>query len=151
VSDALRPKQQVFVDEYLKDLNASAAARRAGYSEKSVDALASQLMSIPKVAAAIKAALEEREARTKVSQDWVIKKLVKIVERSMQEEPVLDKQGNSTGEYTFNAFGANKALELLGRHLGMWKDRVEVAGRDGAPIKITVAELAQLAKGDSNG
>jgi hypothetical protein len=44
----------------------------------------------------------------------------------MQTELVLDRAGNRAGKYTFNAGGANKALELLGKHLGLFKEKVEV-------------------------
>jgi hypothetical protein len=41
----------------------------------------------------------------------------------MQAEPVRDKDGNPTGEYRYDGAVANKALELLGRHLGMFADK----------------------------
>ncbi|WP_343711896.1 terminase small subunit [Inquilinus sp.] len=131
---ALTPKERRFIDEYLVDLNGAQAAIRAGYSERRAKQTASELLDKPEVAAAIEAAQAARSERTQVTQDWVLDRLQEVVERSMQHEAVTDRQGNPTGEYTFNAGGANKALELLGKHLGMFRDRVEHSGPGGGPI-----------------
>lgn len=61
-----------------------------------------------------------------ISRQWVIDKLVENVERSMGEKPVLDREGNETGEYQYDGSVANKALELLGKEIGMFVDRHEV-------------------------
>jgi phage terminase small subunit len=65
---ALTPKQQRFVEEYLKDLNATAAARRAGYSSKNADKIGPELLGKTRVSEAIVAAKAERAARCKLSQ-----------------------------------------------------------------------------------
>ena len=64
--------------------------------------------------------------RSAVSKTWVLERLKENVERSMQAIPVLDNEGNPTGEYQYNGFVANKALELLGREIGMFVERHEV-------------------------
>lgn len=69
----LTPKQQRFVDEYLIDLNATQAAIRAGYSLKTADKIASQLLGKTRVAEAIEQAKAERSERTKITQDDVLK------------------------------------------------------------------------------
>ena len=69
----LTPKQQRFVDEYLIDLNATQAAIRAGYSPKTADKIASQLLGKTRVAEAIEQAKAERSERTKITQDDVLK------------------------------------------------------------------------------
>lgn len=51
---------------------------------------------------------------------WVISRLMTVTERCMQAEPVLDRQGNHTGEYQFDSAGANRALELLGKTMRMF-------------------------------
>lgn len=134
---ALTPKQQRFVDEYLIDLNATQAAIRAGYSPKSADKIGPKLVGKSSISEAIAAALDAREKRTGVTQDFVVKKLVQNLERSLQETPVLDHEGNPTGEYRYEGSVANKALELLGKHLGMFteKHKHEVSGPDGKPIQ----------------
>ncbi|MCO2636840.1 terminase small subunit, partial [Pseudomonas aeruginosa] len=67
----LTVKQQRFVDEYLCDLNASAAARRAGYSEKTANEQGARLLAKVSVQEAVRAAMTDRRERTHVTQDRV--------------------------------------------------------------------------------
>jgi hypothetical protein len=53
-----------------------------------------------------------------IDKAWVVERLRSVVERCLQAEPVLNREGNQTGEFNFNAAGANKALELLGKEIG---------------------------------
>lgn len=71
----LTPKQARFVAEYLVDLNASAAARRAGYSVKTADAIGRENLGKPTIAAAIAAELDARSKRVQVDADWVLRRL----------------------------------------------------------------------------
>ena len=119
----LTAKQQAFIQEYLLDLNATQAAIRAGYSEKTAKQQASRLLTNVDVQAALREAQEARSERTELTQDWVLSRLVENTQRAMQAEPVRDREGNPTGEYTYAGAVANKALELLGKHLGMFADR----------------------------
>lgn len=132
---SLPDKQARFVEEYLIDLNATAAAERAGYSDGNYGR---QLLTNPNVSEAVAAALVERTERTKVTADWVVSKLVENVERSMQAEAVRDREGNETGEYTYQGSVANKALELLGKHVGLFGDKLEVTGKDGGALEVVV-------------
>ena len=131
----LTSKQARFVEEYLVDLNATAAAIRAGYSAKSAHVEGSRLLTNAKVAAAISAAKRERSEVTKVDAEYVLKRLHQIVERCLQEVkpalhaktrlPMKDKNGNAI--FTFNAAGATQALALLGKHVEIkaFEDRVQ--------------------------
>jgi phage terminase small subunit len=74
----LTTRQRRFVDEYLVDMNASAAARRAGYGDRSADRHGSFLTHRPNVAAAIEARLAERRARLQVNAERVIAELARI-------------------------------------------------------------------------
>lgn len=58
---------------------------------------------------------------TGLTRGFVIEKLMTVVNRCLQEEPVFDRQGNPTGEYKFDSSGANTALRMLGDTLGMFK------------------------------
>lgn len=71
----LTPKQQAFVDEYLVDLCAAAAARRAGYSERTAVCQAARLLSKANVQAAIASAMKARAARTEIDQDRIVREL----------------------------------------------------------------------------
>lgn len=59
--------------------------------------------------------------KTGLDREWVISRLMTVAERCMQAEPVLDKEGNPTGEYQFNSNGANQALKMLGDTMGLFK------------------------------
>lgn len=59
--------------------------------------------------------------KTGLTRGWIIERLMSVVERCMQSEPVRDKEGNETGEFTFNAPGANQALKMLGDTMGLFK------------------------------
>lgn len=137
---ALTPKQQRFVEEYLIDLNATQAAIRAGYSADTADVQGPRLLGNVRVMEAINALKAERSRETKIDAAWVLKSAAAVFERCMQAEPVRDREGNETGEYTFNAAGANKALELIGKHIGVKafaSEKVELTGKDGGPVEIS--------------
>jgi len=122
----LNEKQKKFVREYAKDCNATQAAIRAGYSKKSAYSQGQRLLKHAEVGAALRKKIEKLEEQADVSATWVVKKLRTVAERCMQEVPVLDSEGKETGEFRFEHSGANKSLELIGKHLGMFKDLVEV-------------------------
>jgi phage terminase small subunit len=71
----MTPKQEAFVREYLIDLNASAAARRAGYAPHRADAMGHENLRKPEIAAAIAEAKAQRSERTKIDSDWVLRTL----------------------------------------------------------------------------
>ncbi len=127
---SLTPKQQLFVAEYLVDLNATQAAVRAGYSKKTAYSVGHENLKKPEVAAAIQEAMEVRSQRTKAGQDWIVERLVENVERAMTVEPVM-VGGVETGEYVYQGNVANKALELLGRHAGMFNDKLKLGADTG--------------------
>lgn len=110
---ALTPKQKRFVAEYLVDLNATAAARRAGYSAKTADRIGPELLGKTCVSQAIQEAMQERQQRTEVTQDYVIKKLKEIT----------DKDASDAQDSDLKYVNKIKALELLGKHLGTWEPR----------------------------
>ncbi len=134
----LTPKQQRFIDEYLIDLNATQSAIRAGYSPRTARAIACENLAKPDIQEAIAKAKIERSEATKINAEWVLKQAVELHQRCMQEiKPALhpksrrqlkDDSGNLL--FTFNAAAANRALELVGKHvdIGAFKDRLEVSG-----------------------
>ena len=80
----ITPKQQCFVDEYMKDLNATQAAIRAGYSKKTAQEQSSRLLLNVMVQEAVAKEQKERSERTKVTADMVVAGLLK--EASYQGE-----------------------------------------------------------------
>ena len=105
----LTAKQAKFVTEYLVDLNATAAAGRAGYSDPNIGR---QLITKPNVAEAIESAQKDREARTLITQDAVLARL--WAEATLTE----DKGGTQSGRVS--------ALNIVAKHLGMLTDRLAV-------------------------
>lgn len=143
---ALTPKQEAFVAEYLIDLNATQAAIRAGYSEKTAKSQGQRLLTNVDVAAAITEAQGKRAERTEITQDYVLESIYSTVERCKQSEPVYDRKGDPVmvetpdGEeapaYTFNAMGVFRGAELLGKHLGMFGDKLKVSGDPDNPLVV---------------
>ena len=142
-----------FIPEYLVDGNGTQAARRAGYTgtPQGVAVQASRLLRRPNVAHAIQlaeasraAALAlDREAQSPASvvpQLWIIDKLRENVERAMQSRPVFNRDGEPTGEYQYQGAVANKALELLGRAVGLFNDDDGAQGR-GPVMNIERVEI----------
>ena len=154
-------KQKRFVDEYLIDLNITQAAIRAGYSPKTAYSIGSENLKKPEIRACIEKAMAERSKRTGINQDRIIMELAKIGllnpkdlvdfdEATVKEEaaeedlaaiasvrvkrfPTKDGEGI---EREIKMHDKIKALELLGRHFGMFKDKVEVSGLEEEKKKL---------------
>jgi phage terminase small subunit len=90
----LTDKQKAFVEEYLIDLNATQAAIRAGYSEKTARQVGNENLTKPDVADAIAAAQAERSQRTEVSADRVLLELARISFSDAMRHYVIDEEGN---------------------------------------------------------
>jgi len=136
---ALTDKQELFCMEYMKDLNATQAAIRAGYSKNTAKQIGTENLAKPAVRARIDELLDMRKEKIEVDADWVLNRLMQIVDRSMKQEPVMKwdyekRELIETGEYAYDSQGANRALELLGKHLGMFKDKIEHSGNIGVQI-----------------
>jgi phage terminase small subunit len=136
---ALTPKQERFVAEYLIDLNATAAYKRAGYDAKgkSAEVNASRLLSNDKVAQAVKSAIDKRSDDLGIDAKYVLTTIRNTIERCSQAVDVRDKDGESIGEYKFDSGAVLKGAELLGRHLKMFTDKAEVSGPNGGPVEFT--------------
>lgn len=124
---ALTNKQMNFVNEYMKDMNATAAYRRAGYRAKgnAAEVNASRLLSNAKVQAEIAKRTEELKKKSDLTVEWVINELKKNHLRAIE-----------LGEMS----ASNKALELLGRHLGAFMDKVAVSGN----LHTTQTDLTEM-------
>lgn len=126
----LTAKEKTFIDEYLIDLNATEAARRAGYAVKNAKVTAFHLMAKPAIKDAVQRAMDKRANKTQITAEYVLNKIRDTVERCSQSEPVLEynketKELIPTGEWKFDAQSVLKGCELLGRHLKLFTDKVE--------------------------
>ena len=179
----LTQKQRRFVQEYLVDLNATQAAVRAGYSERTAHVQGPRLLGNVRVQVAIREALKKREQRTEITQDRVLTELAKIGFADIRDyleyktektvvaygddgEPIIDYRQiidvidskdvdtsviqevsiSKDGTFKFKLYDKQKALNDIGRHLGMFVDKTEVSGPDGGPIQWV--DLVRLAKSD---
>lgn len=131
----MTPMQERFVDEYLLDLNATQAAIRAGYSAKTAYSIGSENLTKPEIADAITAAFAKRSEQTGIDAAYVLRQAVKLHERCMQEvSPITDRKGDPVKDdkgnplYEFDALGASKALELVGKHVNVqaFKEKLDV-------------------------
>lgn len=148
---ALTPKQARFVEEYLVDLNGTQAAIRAGYAESGASVEACRLLGNANIADAVAAAQAERGERVNVDQDWVMRRFLAISNRCMQIAPVYDRKGKPVmvqgddGEkaqaFIFDAAGANKATEMIAKHLGMFVERSQTLDKNGNPTDPVVPSL----------
>ena len=159
-------KQRLFIQEYLIDLNATKAAIRAGYSKKRASEIGYQLLQKTTVQAEIQEAMKEREQRTEITQDRVLRELAIIAFADMKNYVEIDEYGGvkiipfddarmpegasravsgvkevrrimGSGEgagkdmvleirQEYKHHDKVRALELIGNHLGMWKDKNEI-------------------------
>jgi len=147
-------KQDRFVEEYLIDLNAKRAAIRAGYKPDNADVIGYQLLQKTSVKNAIEKAMAERSRRTGINQDRVLLELAKIAFVNIADVVDLDDASVRTGatdedlaciqsvkikpneygtEREIKMYDKKASLELLGRHLGLFKDNIKL---DVTPVVI---------------
>jgi len=130
----LTEKQKMFVKEYLIDLNATQAAIRAEYSEKTAYSIGQENLKKPDIQEAIQEAMNERSDKVEIRAEDVlagIKKLTKLVADPINEE--------------FNATAGFKGYELLGKHLKLFTEKVEHTGKDGQDINTSEEVLRRFA------
>ena len=139
---SLTPKQQRFVEEYLVDLNATQAAIRAGYSARTAQEQSARLLSKVMVQQEIQAGRVKLSERTMRTAADVMADIGRVRASAMQK--VIDPQ--SGAEIMVSYKDAIKALELEGKHLGAFVDRVELTGKDRGPVQtLDVGKLSNEA------
>ena len=153
----LTPKQRRFVEEYLVDLNATQAAIRAGYSKKTSGRIGAENLQKPVIQGAIEKAMNHLSDRTAVSQEKVVRELARIafvdptkvidfargtIMNDLSEDDraalagVKVKDGDTVTEREVKLLDKLRALELLGKHLGMFTDNFNFKGM----IPVTIVD-----------
>lgn len=162
-------KQKRFIEEYLIDLNATQAAIRAGYSPDTAYSIGQENLKKPEIRAHIDRAIAERSKRTGVNAERVIQELAKIAfvnatavidpKTATVKEDALPEDTAAIQSVKVKTFGEDglereikmadklKALELLGKHLGMFKDKIELSGGLDTE-KTKLDDLLQQMRGD---
>lgn len=160
---ALTKKQKRFVEEYLIDLNATQAAIRAGYSPETAKAIGCENLTKPNIKEYIDKAIAEQSKRTGINQDRVIRELARIA--FVNAANVIDtkdatiKEGTSDDDTAaiqsvkVKSFGEDgvereikladkiKALELLGKHLGMFQNNLSVTLETSEKLDDIISQL----------
>lgn len=106
-----------------------AACKKMGKTpSKNPETSACEILGYPNVLAFIKSVKEQVAESVQIDAAWVLASLKKVHDRCMQEEAVTDRDGAPTGEYKFEHSGANKALELIGKHTDVqaYKEKLEI-------------------------
>lgn len=168
--NVLTPQQALFVEEYLVDRNATQAAIRAKYSPKSAAAQASELLKVPKVAKAVAAGIAARTQRLEISGDRVLQELAKIAFVDLRKAVRWGKSPNGLGAYPVELVPSEEldddtaaavsevaltetgvkiklhdkraALVDLGKHLGLFVDRVKIDNPEEIARGIAAAQKA---------
>lgn len=123
----MTPKQKQFVKEYLIDLNATQAATRAGYSAKTANEQGARLLANVSVAQAVQKGMDERAKRTEITADYVLAGIVDVVKRAKADN---EKQHELKG------------LELLGKHLELFTDKMKHSGNVGLSAALDNLDAA---------
>jgi phage terminase small subunit len=164
--ETLTEKQRVFCEEYLIDLNATAAAKRAGYAEKNARTTAQQNLEHPACIEYLNKLVKARSERTQITADNVITETAKLAFSDLRKLfddagallPVNQWPADMAAAVSavevdelFEGYGENRvqvgytkkvklwdkprALEMLGKHLKLWVERMEHTGPNGGPIQ----------------
>lgn len=188
----LTPKQRAFVREYLIDLNATQAAIRAGYSEKTAYSIGEENLRKPEIAAAIEAAMKNRAERTDITADRILKELAKIgfadIRKAIKwqgtlvteednpdggdtlviknvvtnnvtlisSEEIDDETAAAISEISQNSTGGIKlklhdkraALVDMGKHLGMFTEKVQLSGDANNPVHVIERRIVRPSNPD---
>jgi phage terminase small subunit len=119
---ALKPQHQKFAETYaLGKCSAADAAKEAGYSPKSAKRIAVKLLKNKSIAAEVARIRKESSERTAITMDWITEQLV-------------DNSRAARADADYSA--SNKALELLGKQLGMFRENVNLSGKAELTIQV---------------
>jgi len=129
----LTPKQEKFVQGLFTGMSQREAYKQAyeckSMKDNTIDKNAYTLANDTKIATRLKELQDNLAERNTLTIEWVLNNLKEVAERCMQAEPVMMKLGDElveTGEYKFEHSGANRSLELIGKHLGMFVEKKEL-------------------------
>ena len=126
----LTEKQKIFCDEYIISLNATQAAIKAGYAEKTAYAIGAENLRKPKIQSYISERMEQKESSLIATQDEVLQYLTSVLRgESQTTDTVLVGMGNGYQEVQEvekkpSEKDRLKAAELLGKRYGLYTDKI---------------------------
>ncbi len=129
--DKLTDKQRAFCEEYIIDLNATQAAIRAGYSEDTAKQTGYENLTKPYLSEYIKTLLNERSKRREITADYVLD----VIQETLENSRADDDRANTY-----------KGAELLGKHLKMFTDKVDLGFDQNAPLTVKVEKTVRNAR-----
>lgn len=152
--DDLTAKQRAFCQEYLVDLNATQAAIRAGYSEASAYSIGQENLTKPEIQASVQILMNKRAKRVEVNADRVLEELcamafydpadladIEIHEpKDIKKLPekvrrcIIGWSWDKAGNFTLKLSAKTPQLDMLGRHLKLFTDKIEHTGANGNPL-----------------
>lgn len=144
MAEKLKAKEERFCQEYIVDYNATKAAVRAGYKERSAATQGCRLLKNDKVASRVRELQEQYiKDRCFAEKDRVLKELWEVFERASQKTEVMEWSQEKheyvpTGEWTFDGKTATKAIELIGKLNGMFTEKIEHKSGDGSGFVVNV-------------
>jgi phage terminase small subunit len=156
--EGLTPKQARFVEEYLIDMNATAAAKRAGYAPKRADVIGYENLSKPVIQAALNAAQRERSARTGITADRVLREIARVAladprnvmrwgpggielkdSASLTDDEaacvmeISETRSENSGSMKVKLHPKIAALEQLAKHVGLYDtQKLDITNSDGS-------------------
>jgi phage terminase small subunit len=153
---ALTLKQLAFCREYLVDLNATQAAIRAGYSPRTAASQGERLLRNVEVEKEIALRIQERAQRAEITAERVLEELGRLaiydpgmigkaaisrpedIEKLPEDlrRAVVGWSWDRAGNFTLKLSDKIRALDLIGQHRGMWKNKIELTGKDGGPVEM---------------
>lgn len=147
IVDLRKIRRERFCQAYVKHGNATQAYLDAGYdvTRESAASQGSALFGNLEIQARIRGIIAENAEAEKATKEYLASRFMQIAERCMQAEPVMDAEGNKTGEFTFQAPAAVRALGELGRLKGLYVEKHEHSGPGGGPIDIATMTPEQRA------
>lgn len=164
---ALTEKQKVFVAEYLVDLNATQAAIRAGYSAKTAAFIGAENLRKPQIQVAVQDAQLERARATQITAEKVLKELAAVAFADAGDYATVEGDGDGQrvtvtptkdltksqraaiagvrqardGSIEVKLADKLRALELIGRHLGMYTDKTEISGGTDSTVTLRFEDM----------
>jgi len=131
--NALKGKQRLFVQEYIKDHNATRAAKAAGYSEKTAKSMGNENLTKPAIVEAIAEITEVRAQELKIDADWVLKELKELYTNS-----------KSMGKTRY----ALDAIDKIGKHVDVqsWQGKMDITSKGEQVVypPLTAAEIEKF-------